>query len=83
MRKRWLLVTLLVMSSGAPAVTVHAEWVLVGSTNNEMWYVDSDTIRRNGNSVKWWELIDFKTAQTNPSTTPHLSVKIQKEIRSI
>ncbi|MGB8339368.1 MAG: surface-adhesin E family protein, partial [Burkholderiales bacterium] len=40
-------------------------WVDVGVTDKEgnIIYVDSDSIRRNGNKVKLWNLYDFKTAQ--------------------
>src|SRR2546425_775145 len=60
----WLLITLLVLSSGS----VHAEWVAV-EKNNELAgimtvYVDPDTIRRKGNLVKMWQLYDYKTIQT-------------------
>ena len=60
----WLLITLLVLSSGS----VHAEWVAV-EKNNELAgimtvYVDPDTIRRKGNLVTMWQLYDFKAIQT-------------------
>src|SRR5207247_6599245 len=65
----WLLITLLVLSSGS----VHAEWVAV-EKNNELAgimtvYVDPDTIRRKGNLVKMWQLIDFKTIQAGASAS--------------
>ena len=58
----WLLITLLVLSSG-PA---YAEWVRVGGDDEAevTTYVDPDTIRRKGNLVKVWDLFDFKTRQT-------------------
>ena len=58
----WLLITLLVLSSG-PA---YAEWEL-SSGDDEAGltvYVDRDTIRRKGNLVKMWQLYDYKTVQT-------------------
>jgi hypothetical protein len=56
----WLLITLLVLSSG-PA---YAEWVRVGRTDDGMTvYADPDTIRRKGELVKMWSLYDFKTEQ--------------------
>ena len=60
----WLLITLLVLSSGS----VHAEWVAV-EKNNELAgimtvYVDPDTIRRKGNLVTMWQLYDYKAIQT-------------------
>ena len=56
----WLLLTLLVLSS----VPAYAEWVAVEkdylSPGLQTVYVDPDTIRREGNLVTMWQLIDFK-----------------------
>jgi hypothetical protein len=75
----WLLITLLVPSSG-PA---YAEWVAVEKNNQFAGigtvYVDPDTIHRTGNLVKMWQLIDFKTMQGGRSPSRLLSTKIQKE----
>ena len=56
------LITLLVLSSGP----VYAEWVLVSGddTAGLAVYVDSSTVRRNGNLAKMWQLYDYKTVQT-------------------
>ena len=58
----WLLITLLVLSSG-PA---YAEWVLASGNDDAglTVYVDPATIRRKGNLVKMWQLHDYKTVQT-------------------
>jgi hypothetical protein len=57
----WLLITLLLLSSG-PA---YAEWVALGDSDSETTvYVDPDTIRRKGDLVKMWELYDFKIIRT-------------------
>ncbi len=75
----WLLITLLVLSSGS----VHAEWVAVEKNNDLAGiltvYVDPDTIRRKGNLVTMWQLIDFKTMQGGRSPSRFSSTKIQKE----
>ena len=76
---RLLLITLLALS----ARTVYAEWVPVDGKFEEgptpyTVYVDLDSIRRNGDVVKLWALMDFKTIQTEP-TPSHLSVKSQRE----
>jgi len=73
---RLLLITLLLLSS-APA---YAEWVAVtGNKEAGMTaYIDPDTIRRKGNLVKMWELLDFKKAQTEGNLSV-LSSKVQKE----
>jgi hypothetical protein len=70
------LITLLVLRSG-PA---YAEW-WVRALNNQTdptLYVDSDTIRRNGTVVKWWELLDYKTVQTVAGIS-FLSMKVLRE----
>jgi len=58
----WLLITLLMLSSG----TVFAEWVLVSGDDAAglAVYVDPATIRCNGNLAKMWQLYDYKTVQT-------------------
>jgi len=53
-----ILMLLAVVSSSAMA-----EWVEVGTTNKYTSYADPDTIRKVGNKVKVWELVDFKTVQ--------------------
>jgi len=67
----------LLMSVG-PA---YAEWLLVDKDDHHEYdvYVDPDTIRRNGEVVQMWALLDFETSQTEPSP-PYLSVKAQREI---
>ena len=58
----WLLITLLVLSSGP----VYAEWELVSGDDEAglTVYVDRDTIRRKENQVKMWQLYDYKSVQT-------------------
>jgi surface-adhesin protein E len=71
-----LLLTLLVLSSG-PA---DAEW-LWASANNQVGltiYVDPETIRRNGDLVKLWQLYDYKTRQTVGGDS-FLSSKAQRQ----
>ena len=74
---RLLLIILLFVSS-APA---YAEWVEAVRYDQAGMtvYGDPDTARRNGNLVKMWVLIDFKTIQTSPSGTSYLSSKQQRE----
>lgn len=74
---RLLLIILLLLSS-SPAF---AEWVMVSDDSDEAGltvYVDPDTIRRNGDLVKSWELLDFKTVQTVAGNS-FLSTKAQDE----
>jgi surface-adhesin protein E len=74
-----LLITLLVLSN-SPA---YAEWVAVEKNNHLTGsmtvYVDLDTIRRKGNLVTMWQLIDFKTMQGGRSPSRFSSRKIQKQ----
>lgn len=57
----WLMIMLLVLSSGP----VYAAWMLTSGDDEAGMtvYVDSDTIRRNGNLAKMWQLFDYKTVQ--------------------
>ena len=69
----WLLITLLVLSSG-PA---YAEWVRIDKTEDgQTTYADPGTIRRNGDLVKMWYLLDYETSPT-VSRVEFLSIKTQ------
>jgi hypothetical protein len=75
MKPRLLLIALLSLSSG-PA---YAEWVLFSETQTGLTvYVDPDTIRREGDLVKMWQLLDYKTIQTVAGDS-FLSSKTQSE----
>jgi len=56
------LFTLLLLNPGP----VQAEWELVSGDDSAKLtvYVDRDTIRRQGDLVKMWQLYDYKTVQT-------------------
>ena len=75
----WLLITLLLLSSGP----VSAEWVAVEETYQvpglRTVYVDPGTIRREGNLVTLWLLMDFKWMQGNRSPSRFLSTKTQMQ----
>jgi len=58
MKKLLLTLLLAIVSSSAMA-----EWVEVGSNDNVTRYADPATIRKVGNKVTVWELVDFKTVQ--------------------
>ncbi len=78
--KRLLLFTLLFLSS----VSAYAEWVAVEKDSLlpglQTVYVDPDSIRREGNLVTLWQLIDFKWMQGNPrGTSRFLSTKTHKQ----
>lgn len=66
------------------SIPAHAEWVAVEKDyllpGLQTVYVDSESIRREGNLVTIWQLIDFKWMQGNPRG-PHrfLSTKTHKQ----
>jgi hypothetical protein len=77
---RWLLITSLLLST----VPAYAEWVAFErdylSPGLQTVYIDPDSIRREGNVVMMWQLIDFKWMQGNPrGPTRFLSTKTQKQ----
>ena len=76
----WSLITLLFLSS----LPAYAEWVAVEKDylvpGLQTVYVDPGTIRREGNLVTMWQLIDFKTMQGNRSPSRFLSTKTHKQI---
>ena len=57
-----LLITFLLLNPGP----LYAEWELVSGDDSSKLtvYVDRETIRRQGNLVKMWQLYDYKTVQT-------------------
>ena len=46
------------------STSVMAEWTEVGGNDDQTTYADLSTIRKSGDKVKMWELIDFKVVQT-------------------
>ena len=76
----WALITLLFLST-AP---VNAEWVAVEKdymlSGLQTLYVDPDSIRREGNLVTMWQLIDFKWMQGSArGPTRFLSTETRKQ----
>ena len=75
----WSLITLLFLST----VPAYAEWVAVErdyfSPGLSTIYIDPDTIRREGNLVMVWQLVDFKTMQGGRSPTRFLSTRTHKQ----
>ena len=55
-----------------------AEWLLVDGNDKAKVYLDSESIRRNGELVRVWILDDLKTARTRGFST-FLSVRAQEE----
>jgi hypothetical protein len=73
--RRILLIMVLLMT----AIAVRAEWTRVGENDDSIQYVNRATIRRNGNLVKMWNLVDFKTVKKSALGVSYLSQKTQKE----
>jgi hypothetical protein len=74
MRKASLMMLLAIVSSSAVA-----EWVEVTRSESSTGYLDPATIRRAGDMVKMWYLLDFKAVQARPYGTPYMSQKTQHE----
>ena len=72
----FFLITLLLLSRGP----VYAEWVTVSEDKQEgkTVYVNPDAIRRSGNLVKMWALLDYKTTQKRGGSL-YLSEQAQHE----
>lgn len=68
-----VLAPLLIVSGNATA-----EWVNVASNNSMSLYVDSTTIRKNGNMVKMWSLLDLNKSGTLEGQS-YNSMKSQNE----
>ncbi|CAN1520726.1 hypothetical protein MCEKH45_01095 [Methylophilaceae bacterium] len=73
MKKLILAILLMLVSTSAMA-----EWTLINSDGELNTYVDLYTIRKNGNKVKMWTLLDYKTARSL-STQSYSSMKMQYE----
>jgi hypothetical protein len=76
---RLFLITLLLLLSSGPA---YAEWMSLGSSKGDggyAVYVDPDTVRRKGDLVKMWLLLDFKTEQTTAASVSYLSSRSQRQ----
>ena len=71
MKKLLLTLMLSVVSSSAMA-----EWVAIGTSADGTFYVDPATIRKSGNKVKMWRLIDFNSVQETAGEK-YLSQKAQ------
>lgn len=73
-KKLGLALILAIVSSG-----VLAGWEPVGSTGSFDLYVDRNTIRKSGTTVKMWHLIDYKTLQKESGSESYWSTKTQSE----
>ena len=67
-----VLMLLLAVWSGSAAAEV---WVVVGKNEKFSAYADPATMRKEGTTVKMWDLFDYKTAQTGVGGKLYLSAK--------
>jgi len=58
--------------------SVKAEWVVIGVNDNSTYYANPDTIRKSGNKVKMWVLLDMNTIQESLGDK-YLSMKAQEQ----
>lgn len=67
------LITFLMLSSGSG----YAEWVKLSGDGSVTSYTDAKTIRRSGNLVRMWDLVNFEALQE--SRNPFFSIKAVRE----
>jgi len=71
MRKAILMMLLAVVSSSAAA-----EWVEAGSDEiGVTYYANPASIHKEGNKVKMWNVVDYKTARVSSDGKPYMSMK--------
>ena len=76
MKKIGAILLLAAVSSSAAA----AAWVEAGSNEaGAIYYADPGTIRRAGNRVKMWNLVDYKSARVSSGGMPYMSTKTHVE----
>jgi hypothetical protein len=71
-----LISTVLLIVVSVPA---WAEWVEAGRYPTSTVYFDPSTVRKAGNRVKMWDLVDHKRQKTWGIIKPYLSVRTQSE----
>ena len=67
-----LLITLLLAVLSTSAM---AEWLNLTPSGDRAHYINMATIRKQGNIVKIWEMLDYKSPQKGPDGAPFLSIK--------
>ena len=62
-------------------LNVHAKWVFIGEAENVITFVDTESYKRTGPIVKFWELRDYKEPRgIRENSKLYLSSKIKTEI---
>lgn len=67
------------MLLGLVSISAMADWVEVGGNEATAAYADPATIRRAGNLVKMWHLLDYAKARGFEGIKPYMSVMMQDE----
>lgn len=75
MKRRLMLAALLAVASSSAA----AAWTIVGVGTTNTAYADSSTIRRDGDMVKMWYLVDHKATTEVGTGKPYMSMRVQSE----
>jgi len=58
------------------SIPAYADWIKLGSSTGGDMYIESNSIRKNGNSVLFWSLQDYKQKKELGT----LSMKLRQEI---
>ena len=61
------------------STSVMAEWTEVGGNDDQTTYADLSTIRKSGDKVKMWDLLNYKVAKTSAAGKLVLSSVDQDE----
>lgn len=73
---RAILAFVLTVAGGGAAAEV---WVKVGENEKFRAYYDPASMRKEGNTVKMWDMFDYRTALSTPAGKKYLSVKRHTE----
>jgi hypothetical protein len=74
------IVLILTLLLGVASDNAAAEWIVVNWSDKAIHYADPTSIRRAGDRVKMWHLIDLKTAESTISgVPPFMSSRTQQE----
>ncbi len=60
-------------------LNVHAKWILVGMHEDANFYIKTDSIKRKGHMITYWEMLDFKSIQKSESEKQYSSFKMKNE----
>lgn len=75
--KKYILLLILTFTT----LNTYAEWILMGSTDNATSYIDTESYKRTGSIVRFWQLDNFLIPQSvNGNNKFYLSSKAKKEM---